>query len=248
LYVAAGSADGELFLFLDADAELLHDRALRNIVNRKQRLPSDAVMTGITRLRGGGELLVSLVPHAMLVAIPWFLVRNGPAFLGGLNGQCWLISASQYRRMDPHLANRGEVLEDVMIGRFLLRNGLVPTLADLQGDVAVHMYNNYREAWVGFRKNAYLVMGGSVFSFALCLVAFSSVYLIGPATSWWLLALLFSLKAITDARSGFPLWVSALAPASFLAAVGLQFDSAFTHWRGRVKWKDRNLGALPHDA
>lgn len=247
LYVAAQSADGELFLFLDADAELLHSRALRDIVSRKLQLPPNAVLTGITRLRGGGDLLVSLVPHAMLVAIPWFLVGTGPALLGGLNGQCWVISASQYRLLDPHLANRGEILEDVMIGRFLSRNGLVPTLTDLQGDVAVHMYSTYRKAWAGFRKNAYLVMGGSLLSFVLCFVAFFTVYLIGPATSWWILALFFSLKALTDARSGFPLWVSALAPASFMAAVALQLDSAFAHWRGRVSWKDRQLGARPQD-
>jgi hypothetical protein len=43
------------------------------------------------------------------------------------------------------------------------------------------------------------------------------------------------------------LWVSALAPASFMAAVALQLDSAFAHWRGRVSWKDRQLGARPQD-
>lgn len=243
LLVATQSADGEQFLFLDADTELLHPHALRDIIRRRLRLPDDAVLTGITSLRGGGKLLVSLVPHAMLVAIPWFLVRNGPSFLGGLNGQCWLISAEQYRRLDPHRENRGEVLEDVMIGRYLSRLGLVPTLADLQQDVAVHMYGSFGEAWAGFRKNSYLVMGGSVVSFLLTFVLFFSVYIVGPMASWPLLAAFFALKILTDARTGFPLWVSASAPLSFLAAVALQIDSAFTHWRGKVSWKQRQVSA-----
>jgi len=239
LHTAAAYADGDVLLFLDADTQLRHERALVSMTDRFRRLPSDAVLTGITSHQGGGNLLVSLVPHAILVALPWFLVRRGPATLGGLNGQCWMISSADYRRLEPHRACRGEILEDVMIGRFLSRNGLVPTVVDAQRDVAVYMYADLREAWHGFRKNAYLIMGGSAIPYLASLAAYAAVYIIGPALSWKLLVAMYVLKTITDRRTGFPLWVSALAPVSFLLGSAMQVDSALAHWRGRVSWKGR---------
>jgi glycosyltransferase involved in cell wall biosynthesis len=241
LYQATRSASGSVFLFLDADAEFLHDRALRNIVSCHANLPSDAVLTGVTRLRGGGQILVSMVTHAMLVSVPWFLIRHGPPSFGALNGQCWMISSQDYSRLEPHLELKGEILEDVRIGRYLARSGLVPTPVDVQQDLAIYMYTDIADAWAGFRKNAYLIMGGTFVSFLVSLIAYWGVYLIGPVLSWWLLGSLFLLKGLTDYRTGFRPWVTLLAPVGFVLGAIMQFDSAIAHWRRRVVWKDRTI-------
>ena len=241
LYQATRAAKGSVLLFIDADSELLHPDALQNLVACHANLADDAVLTGITRLRGGGHVLVSMVTHAMLVSLPWFLIRRGATAFGALNGQCWMISAAHYFRFEPHQKFQNEILEDVRIGRYLARNGLVPTPVDTQKDIAVYMYENTADAWRGFRKNAYLIMGGTVGSFVASLVAYWGVYIVGPALSWALLASVFVLKGVTDYRSGFRPWITLLAPVGFLLGAVMQFDSAIAHWRRRVLWKDRTI-------
>ncbi len=243
LYQATRHATGALFLFLDADAQLLDAAALRRLVERHAALPDRSVMTGLVRLGGGGRLLVSLVPNAILTGLPWPLVRPLPVrSLGALNGQCWMIDAGLYRRFEPHEHHKDEVLEDVRIGRFLKGHGVVPVLRDLQGEVAVYMYPHYGAAWRGFRKNAYLIMSGRPWLFVVLCVNFVLTYVLAPFFWPWFLLSIYLLKGVTDRLSGFPLWVTLPAPVSFLMGVVLQMDSALSHWTGRVSWKGRRVG------
>ncbi len=243
LYQATRHARGDLFLFLDADAELLDELALLRLVELFKGLPAKSVMTGQTRLLGGGLLLVSLVPNAILSGLPWFLSRKLPIrALGALNGQCWMIEAESYRQHEPHLNLPAEVLEDVQIGRFLKQRDLTPTLVDVQDEVAVHMYEDFRTAWTGFRKNAYLILGGTPPTFVPLISAFALTYLVAPLLSFWFLLSTFVLKRATDRQSRFPLWVSFLAPVSYLLGTVLNLHSAWSHWTGAVHWKGRRVG------
>ncbi|MFQ5571222.1 MAG: glycosyltransferase [Rhodothermales bacterium] len=243
LYQATRRATGSLFLFLDADAELLHPEALRNLVGRFQSLPPHSVMTGMVRLLGGAKLLVSLVPNAILTGLPWPLVRRLPfRALGALNGQCWLIDRAAYRRFEPHLHHKDEVLEDVVIGRYLKDKGITPVLFDLKQDVSVYMYRTLGEAWHGFRKNAYLILGGHPLLFFLFSTQYFLTYILAPFISPWLLLSVYLLKAFTDRITVFPPWVTLLTPLSYLLGLLLQFDSALSHWTGRVSWKGRRVG------
>lgn len=242
LYQATRAATGDSYLFLDADAALTDAGALRRLAARFAALPPDSVLTGLPRLLGRGHLLVSLVPNAILTGLPWPLVRRiALPSLGALNGQCWMIDAEHYHRFEPHEALPNEVLEDVQIGRYLKRNGLVPTLVDVQREVAIHMYAGMGAAWRGFRKNAYLILGGSPWAFGPLFIGFGLTYVIAPFLGVGLLASAYGLKAVTDRRAGFPLWVSLLAPVSYLLGSILQLDSALHHWTGRVAWKGRSV-------
>ncbi len=119
LYQAAQQAEGEVYLFLDADAALRDAGALRRLVGRLlavERRAGEAggVVSGLPRLRGGGLLLTSLVPFAVLTAFPVALIpRTRSATLASLNGQCWLVRADAYHRHEPHAHRPAEVLEDV---------------------------------------------------------------------------------------------------------------------------------------
>ena len=242
LYQATREASGDLLLFLDADAELLSTSALRHLAACYQHLPQNSVLTGLTLLRGGGKLLVSLVPFTILTGLPWPLVRPLRfRSLGALNGQCWMLDSEHYYNLEPHLQVKDEVLEDVNIGRYLKGEGVTPVLVDVQRQIAIHMYRDLGDAWLGFRKNAYLLAGGNPVSFFI----FWLVYLIGMTLAFlfspWFLLTLFLLKLASDQRAGFPLWVSLLAPASFAMGSLLQLDSAISHWTGRVAWKGRRV-------
>jgi hypothetical protein len=244
LYQATRRASGEQYLFLDADANLPDRGALRRVSERFMALPDDSVLTGLTRLRGAGGLLVSLVPNAILTGLPWPLVRPLRVnALGALNGQCWMIGADDYHAHEPHEAHPDEVLEDVQIGRYLKARGYTPELVDVQREVSIHMYAGFADAWRGFRKNAYLILGGSPAAFVPLFVFFALVFVAAPLVEPWLLASLVGLKATTDRWCHFPWPLSALAWVSYLLGSVLQLDSAISHWTGRVSWKGRSVGA-----
>ncbi len=254
LYQAAARATGDVFVFLDADARLRDDGALARLVGRWRRA-GGGTLTGLPRYvdRGPAALLTSLVPFAVLAALPIPLVpRVAAPSLSALNGQIWVIGAADYRRLAPHESVRNEVLEDVMIGRYLKQQGLRLTLADLGGEVAVRMYRTFDEAWRGFRKNAFLLAGGLpggrttagfaafVALYTLVWVVPSVLWLVGPA-GWAALASLAAIKLAIDRAGRFPLWVSALGPLVVALGLGLILASWRAHASGRVLWKGRSV-------
>lgn len=239
LYQCTRQASGDRYLFLDADAELRRPDALKRLVDRHAGTAT-SVSSGFPKLTGAALLLVSLVPHALLRSLPWALVsRIRMPSLSALNGQCWIIDEAVYHDYEPHAEVRDAVLEDVAIGRYLKQQGHPPTLLDVQDLVAVRMYDNYRAAWRGFRKNAYLLLGGTPLSFLLMYGGFVLTWLVAPFLSLWFLASLYGLKFITDRASGMPRSISLLAPISYLLGLALQLDSALHHWTDRVRWKGR---------
>ena len=249
LDTAAARATGDVFVFLDADAALRDDRALARLVGRWQRHGgSGSALTGLPHYldRGPALLLTCLVPFAVLAALPIPLVptTETPA-VSALNGQFWIVAAADYRRLAPHAVHAAEVLEDVMIGRFLKRSGVRLHFDDVQRELAVRMYGTFAEAWRGFRKNAYLLGGGSPGRFT----GFFALYMlswVAPSVLWlWhplgaiALLSLWLITGIIDRWQGFPLWVAACAPLSLALGAALMLDSAWAHARGRVAWKGR---------
>lgn len=244
LHQCVQRATGERYLFLDADAELADPDALRRLVDRHEA--ADArVTTGLPRLRGGAALLVSLVPYALLTGLPWALVqRTALPSLSALNGQCWMIDAELYHAHDPHRAVKTNILEDVAIGRYLKKKGHPPALLDVQKEVAVYMYSDFAAAWRGFRKNAYLLLGGRPASFFAMWTGFLLVWIVSPLLSPWFLASLYGLKAVTDRVNGVSPGITLLAPLSFALGIVLQLDSALHHWWDQVTWKGRRVSSV----
>ncbi|MEM7787719.1 MAG: glycosyltransferase family 2 protein, partial [Bacteroidota bacterium] len=252
LYQATRRATGDVFVFLDADAKLRDDRALARLVGRWLGNGGDGTaLTGLPRYldRGGPALLTSLVPFAILAALPIPLVhRTRAPGIGALNGQIWVLGAADYRRLEPHEANRAEVLEDVMIGRFLKRVGVRLHFEDLGGEVVVRMYRTFGEAWQGFRKNAYLLAGGGPIAFGVFFTLYALAWVVpsllwlGGAAGLVGLGTLALVKLLVDRAGRFPLWVSLLGPVTLTFGALLQLDSAAAHARGTVAWKGRTVG------
>ncbi|MBO6576163.1 MAG: glycosyltransferase [Rhodothermales bacterium] len=239
LYQATRKATGTHYLFLDADLTLLREDTLSRIDRVFAETPA-RVLTGLPNLKGGGLLLVSLVASAVLNGLPWPIARmTRRRSLGALNGQCWMVDAETYHKHELHASHRSEILEDVRIGRFLIGSGRPPTLVDLRRDLSVTMYRTLPEAWVGFRKNAYLIVGGTPLAFAALFGVFGFAFSVAPFLSGGLLLSLYALKATTDRFMGMPLWVTALAPVSYLMSSAMQLDSAWHHLTGKVRWKGR---------
>jgi glycosyltransferase involved in cell wall biosynthesis len=237
---ASAHANGDLLAFLDADAELLRPDALSRLVARFTALPGEAVLSGLPHLLGGGTLLVSAIPYIFLSALPLPLVpRLRLPLLSAMNGQFWMIARRTYARLRPHHEYPDEVMEDVVIGRYLTRQGVMVWMEDLQDDLAVHMYRDLPDAWRGLRKNFYLGMGGTPLTavplFALYVLAAFAPLLLSP----WFLLSYFPLKGLTDRVARQPLRATLLAPLTFVLIGALAVDSAVSHWTGTAKWKGR---------
>ncbi len=242
LYQASRRATGDILLFVDADARFKHPDTLARLVRRFRSLSAPAALTGITHLTGGGLLLVSMVPFVILTHLPLPLAsRVRAARLSGMNGQCWMIARETYARLEPHERHGADVLEDVRIGRYLKRNGVMPHTVDLRNEVEVHMYAGFAEAWVGFRKNVYPFMGERAWSFALLHATYLGLFVLAPLVSPWFVLAWYLLKVGSDRVARMPLLVSAAAPVTLLLGAVLQLDSAIAHWTGRAHWKGRTV-------
>jgi hypothetical protein len=244
LYRATEKATGEVFVFLDADTALNEAASLRRLVSRLLSCGESAVLTGLPSYtdRGSGLVLTSLVPFAILSALPLVLVpRTKFASLSALNGQCWLICADDYRRLAPHLHHKSDVLEDVKIGRYLKRAGMKLHMLSVQREVSVRMYQTFGEAWRGFRKNAYLIQGGNPLAFLILHLAFWLILVLAPLFGWPLLIAQYLIKGSSDRIAHLPLWVSLATPLVLFCAALLQLDSAVAHWTNRVNWKGRRV-------
>lgn len=245
LYQATRLATGERYLFLDADAVLHDENAINRIVAQFEGMPANSVLTGLPRYEGGGMMLVSMLPYTVLACLPWWLVRPLKiASLGALNGQCWMIDAAFYKKHEPHRHVANEVLEDVLIGRYLKSMGITPVLIDIRDEMSVFMYESFSDAWRGFRKNAYLLLGGHVPSFLFVFGGFFITHVCALFLNPWLLIPLYLNKTLADRTSGFSFWISLVTPLSYLFASTLAIDSAWHHLFGKVSWKGRTV-ALP---
>lgn len=245
--------EDDVLVFLDADAEWTDSRALARLVGRWQAHGGGGTaLTGLPRYRdrGPAALLTSLVPFAVLAALPLPLVPTSPRpSLSALNGQIWLLGARDYARLAPHATHAAEVLEDVQIGRYLKRCGLTLHFEDVSGEVAVEMYRSFGEAWRGFRKNAYLLGGGRPGPFAFFFAVYTLCWVV-PSVAWLVagplgmapLATLWLVKGLIDRWGRLPLWITLAAPLALALGAGLQLDSAWAHARGHVAWKGRTVG------
>jgi hypothetical protein len=233
-------ATGDLFLFLDADAELLRSDALERLVARWSALPGPAVLTGLPHLVGGGRTIVSAIPYVFFAAGPVpLMLRLRPREASVLNGQCWMVTRETYERWQPHRAHPDAVVEDLAIGRYFGAHGVRVAMRDLQDDVAVWMYGGFREAWLGLRKNMYPALGGTPLRAAPFVALYAAVYLAAPFLSPWFLLSLYAMKAMADRCARQPWRVTLLAPLTFVAIAALVVDSGVAHARGTARWKGR---------
>ncbi|HEX9729980.1 MAG TPA: glycosyltransferase family 2 protein [Gemmatimonadales bacterium] len=244
LYQASRIARGQTLLFLDADTAFKHPAALAEMLGRFAALPPRAVLTGLLDFRGGGRILVSAIPHALLLSLPLPLIgRIRTRFLGALNGQCWMTTAALYREWEPHRTHPDEVLEDIRIGQYFAAHGIATHFAPLNRDLEVWMYRDFSAAWRGFLKNTYPLMGGRPIPFLGFNLWFAFCWVAAPWLAWPFLVPMYLTKLAADRVAGLPLHLSAFAPLTFLLTWFLQLHSAFCHLSGRVQWKGRNVAS-----
>lgn len=241
----ADQAGESWVVFLDADT-----RPATNFAERLgaflSALPEDVrVVSGFPRMLPGSGW-----EPAYLFWVPWILLATNPFGLVArtrmghnmfLNGQfsAWRLATLQDLR--PFEEVRGEVLDDVNIGRLLARRGIRVEIIDASPILEVRMYEHVAQAWAGMTKNSADVMPGRFgpYVFAGLLLLLGWGWTLGGPFAWLLLASLLASALCANAVVRLPWWIVPLLPFSLAAGAATTLWSAHLKRRGGVVWKGR---------
>ena len=162
LSLGAAEAQGEWFLFTDADA--VH-------------LPGSTA-TALEIAEETGAALVSFSPEQQMetwwerALLPFIFTRLADKFRYGrindqespaaaANGQYLMIRRDAYHSIGGHAGVAGEVLEDVEIARRVKRAGFRIYFGPGNEIVRTRMYRTFGAMWQGWSKNLYPLMAGT---------------------------------------------------------------------------------------
>ena len=251
VWLGAQQASGNWLLFTDADAVLEEGAATKALALAKEHESS----------------LVSFSPEQLLetwyekALIPFVYVRlaqkfsfdqvNDPASpVAAANGQFLMVTRETYFAAGGHAAVNGEVLEDVALARRIKAAGCKIWFGYSAGAVRVRMYRSFSAMWEGWKKNLFLLMGGTTGAvFSEFESAFpwmiAVIFLIGIKVpiAVFLAAVLLLLRQLSYGQAlvrnqfHFKLIMYYL-PAVFLYAAAL-WASHESYAKGKISWKGR---------
>ena len=253
VWEGARQASSRWLLFTDADAELLDGAAAQAL-----RIAGET-----------GAVLVSFSPEQVTEAwyekalIPFVYsrlanhfsydaVNNPESKTAAANGQFLMIREDVYEEIGGHESVAGEVLEDVALAKRVKAARYRIWFGSGMGFVRVRMYRSFDEMWEGWKKNLYLLVGGT---------PGAVVRELAWVVPWITVALLvLGLKVLPAFVAGLGLLVarhavygSALLRNHFRVIyilyyipavalyVGVLWASYRAHVQGAVEWKGRRI-------
>jgi glycosyltransferase involved in cell wall biosynthesis len=249
----AAEASQKWLLFTDADAELLPGattRALQIAQETHAALvsfsPEQVTATWYEK---------SLIPFVYCRLARQFSFKdvNDPNnHTAAANGQFLMIRRDVYDAIGGHAAIAGEVLEDVALARNAKSAGYAIWFGPGKGVVKARMYRSFAAMREGWKKNLYLLMGGSraatyrEFFAAVPWIPFLLIF-IGLFMPFALLAGVV-LLLVRQAGYGFDLRSNQFSGSLILYYVpavliysGVLFGSYRAYARGKVAWKGREI-------
>lgn len=251
----AGAATGEVLVFCDADVTARPEALARTIAAMERAGAGAATVIPRQRLEGWMQsAVVPLVAHLPVAALlPLALVpRVRAPSLSMANGQWLAFTREAYADCGGHAAVRGDVVEDVALGRRVKSAGhrLLPLVSTSL--VEVRMYRDADALREGFTKNVYALAGGrpAPFAAALAVFALTAVYpwigaLLGVPGALGALAALAVVRTCGALlfRHG---WKSVLLhPVGSVVLVAIALRSYAGARRGTLRWKGRRIGKEP---
>ncbi len=245
----ADAARGDLLLFVDADVRP-SNVAVRRTVEAVIETDADA-LTAIPYQRVDSwseRLIVPMVMHfapAGLLPLRWLAENSTPKAVFA-NGQWFAVRRETYIASGGHRAVRQEIVDDVALGRAVVRAGgsLVPVIATR--DLAVRMYENAEEVRAGFGKNLSSLAGGRIWSVALVALGWVAIFAapipVVLATRRWEvlgIALVGQLAILKTFRR--PTTEILLVPLAAIATAALLLYSWAWTSSGKAQWRGRPL-------
>jgi len=253
VWMGASEAKSNWLLFTDADAELA----------------SEAVTRTLQVAHEAGAALISFSPEQLAETwyekslIPFVYCRlakhfsfeavNDPSSpAAAANGQFLMIRRDAYNAIGGHASVAGEVLEDVALAKRAKAAGYRLWFGPGKGIVRTRMYRSFDSMWEGWRKNLYLLSGGTRRAVFVEILASAPwipllVLLVGIKLPLAFIAALGLLMARHAAygreltgNQFRPSYILYYMPGALLYA-GVLWASYRAHARGKVQWKGRQV-------
>jgi glycosyltransferase involved in cell wall biosynthesis len=162
VWEGAKRASGRWLLFTDADAELLDGAAAQAL--------GIAGETGAALVSFSPEqvteawyekALIPFVYSRLANHFSYDAVNNAESKTAAANGQFLMIREDVYDEIGGHESVAGEVLEDVALAKRVKAARYRIWFGSGVGVVRVRMYRSLDEMWEGWKKNLYLLVGGT---------------------------------------------------------------------------------------
>ncbi len=154
-YQLAKQANGDYFLFLDAD-EQVYNGLVNSAVHRMHlyNLGLLSLFTNQQMVTLGEKIVVPLMHFILLNLLPLrlvYLTKNSS--VAAASGQFMLFDAALYRRHEWHKQAKDKVVEDVEIMKIVKAAGYNGEALLANGMISCRMYKGYTDAVNGFSKN-----------------------------------------------------------------------------------------------
>ena len=253
VYLGAKEAKSPWLLFTDADAELLPGAAARALQIAQETSaalvsfsPEQITQTWYEKA------LIPFVYSRLAKHFSYDDVNNPSSPAAAANGQFLMIQRDTYQSVGGHASVASEVLEDVALAKRAKAAGFRIQFGSGQGIVRVRMYRSFAAMWQGWKKNLFLLVGGTpgaIFRELESTIPWIPLALILlslkiPVAA--LLGVLFLLMrqmtyGLEISRNQYPFkFIIYYVPAVALYA-GVLWASYRGHAKGKVEWKGREV-------
>ena len=252
-WLGAKQASHHWLLFTDADGELLPGATTRALQIAQEAAaalisfsPEQVVHTWYEKA------LIPFIYTRLAKLFSYHEINNPSTTAAAANGQFLMIRRDAYEAIGGHASVAGQVLEDVALAKLVKGAGYGIWFGSGAGLVRVRMYRSFAAMWKGWKKNLYLLVGGTpgaVYREIFAIVPWIPFLLMLLAVRFPLalvlgLGLLLARHAaygIALSSNRFPMkYILYYVPGVLLYAAVLR-ASYRAHIRGIVKWKGREV-------
>lgn len=244
----ADLAQGEYFLFIDADVASIHDQILLSSLAEMQKrelsllsIFPDQIMESF-----GEKAVVPLMHYLLLSMIPMEWIYRLPfSSMAAANGQFMLFEAQSYRQTQWHQEVKNKIIEDIAIMRLVKTAGKKGMTFTANGMIKTRMYRSYREGIQGFSKNILAGFGNRMPALLVYLTLIMGVGVLGWVSIKLLgfaLLLILVIKTGTSAMARQSLLINLLFhPFQICSLLLISFLSIYKRTSGNNQWKGRNV-------
>ena len=253
LWEGTKHATSRWLLFTDADAELMEGATARALRIGKET--NAALVSFSPEQITENWYEKALIPFVYCRLAKYFsydAVNDAKSAAAAANGQFLMMRRDVYDAIGGHESVAGEVLEDVALAKRAKAAGYGIWFGPGAGAVRVRMYRSFAAMWEGWKKNLYLLVGGTPgavyrellsvvpwIPFALLVLGFKAP--IALVAGLGLLVARHAVYASTLLRNQFRgIFILYYIPAVVLYA-GVLWASYRAHAQGVVEWKGRRV-------
>jgi len=162
VYLGAKEAKSPWLLFTDADAELQPGAAARTL-QIAQETGAALVSFSPEQITQSWyeKALIPFVYSRLAKHFSYEAVNNSASPAAAANGQFLMMQRDAYNSIGGHASVASDVLEDVALAKRAKAAGFRLWFGPGQGIVRVRMYRSFGAMWQGWKKNLYLLVGGT---------------------------------------------------------------------------------------